>query len=94
MLEGEYKKAAKEITTLGFKGNFFDLEVKITLPQQIIEDENKFIEEILESNRMNLTGRLFKVGVQVTNAGRVIKAGQKQIENIRRKKLCSWRQKS
>ncbi len=75
MLMDEYKKAAKEITTLRFKGEFIDLEVEVARPQ-IIEDKNKLIEEMLENNAMNPTGRLFKLGVQVSNAGMVTKAEQ------------------
>ncbi len=69
MLVDEDKKAAKEIPTRGFKGELLDLEVEVYQPQQIIEDGNKLIEEMLENNVMNLTGQLFKLGVQVVNTG-------------------------
>ncbi len=84
MLVDKYKKVAKEITKLGFKGEFLNLEVEVAYPHQIIEDK-KFIEEMLENNTMNSTGQLFKLGVHVANAGMATNAGQKQIENNKKK---------
>ncbi len=82
----DYEKIAKEVTALGFEGDMLDIEIEVAKPQKIIEDEEKLINEMLETNAMSSTGRLFKLGVQVANAATVTKAGKKRIKQIKQKK--------
>ncbi len=69
-------KIAKEVSLLGFQGGTIDLKVKVAKTQKVINDEEKFINEILDTNSMYSTGRLFKLGVQAANATTVTKAGK------------------
>ena len=76
-----------QITLLGFRGEVLDLEVEIAQPPKAIEEESKLVDEILQTNGMTSTGRLFKIGVQIANAAVVTKAGKKQIQLNEQKKL-------
>ncbi len=86
VLVKDYEKVAHEITQLGFKGELLDIEVEVAQPQQVIADEEKLIEKSVEENAINSTGRLYRFGVQVANAGTVTKAGQRQVELNKQKK--------
>ncbi len=84
------------MTALGFRGEVLDLEVEFgevldlevefARPRKVIEEESKLVDEMLQTNAMSSTGRLFKIGVQIANAAVVTKAGKKQIQLNEQKK--------
>ncbi len=53
MLVSNYENISKEMTEMGFNGNNLVLKVEIAQPQQIITDQEKLINIILEDNAMN-----------------------------------------
>ncbi len=63
----DYDKIVKELTSLGFKGGILDLEVQVPQPQKVNNDENKVINETLDTNASSLTGQLFKLGIHFAN---------------------------
>ncbi len=75
-----YPKIANEGTLLGFKGDIRDLDVKVAKMQQVIDDKEKHLSEMSQTNEMSSTGRLSKIKnvVQIANAAAITKAGKKQ----------------
>ncbi len=74
VLVSEYEKFANKVTLLGFRGGVLDVEVEIAQPQKVIKEESKLVDEMLQTNAISSTGRLFKIGVQIANAATVTKA--------------------
>ncbi len=75
-----------EVTLLGFRGGVLDLEVEIAQPPKAIEEESELVDEILQTNGMTSTGRLFKISVLIVNAAAVTRAGKKRIQLNEQKK--------
>ncbi len=67
ILVEDYNKAAQEVTNLGFKGDYLDLEMDVAVPRALIKDETERIKKIVEEKAANKMGRLFKLGCQVAN---------------------------
>ncbi len=82
----DYKKIAKELTQMGFKGEVLDLRVEVAKPQQRLCNEEQLINKIMDEDEINSTGCLFKCGVQIANAGVMTTAGMRKIESIKKKK--------
>ncbi len=75
----DYDKIVKELTSLGFKGGILDLEVQVPQPLKVNNDEDKLINETLDTNAISSTGQLFKLGVHFANVATVTKV-EKVIE--------------
>ncbi len=75
-----------EVTLLGFRGGVLDLEVEIAQPPKAIEEESELVDEILQTNGMTSTGRLFKISVLIVNTAAVTRAGKKRIQLNEQKK--------
>ncbi len=71
---------------MGFNGNILGLKVENAQPQQIITEEEKLINEILQDNAMNSTGCLDKCGIQVANTSVATTAALQKIKSIKQKK--------
>ncbi len=83
----EYEIISRKVILLGLKGGVLDLEVEISQSQKIIEEGSKLVYEMLQTNVMSSTRRLFKIGVQIANVATVTKAGKKQIQLNKQKRL-------
>ncbi len=64
-----------------------NIEIEVAKQQQVIDDEDKLVEKMLENNLMTSTGQWFKLGAQVANAAVVTRAGQKKIEQMEMKQV-------
>ncbi len=51
ILVEDYEKAADEVTELGFKGEFLDLEMEEAIPRALIADENEWIKKSWKRRR-------------------------------------------
>ncbi len=83
----EYEIISSKVILLGYKGGVLDLEVEISQSQKLIEEGSKLVYEMLQTNVMSSTRRLFKIGVQIANVATVTKAGKKQIQLNKQKRL-------
>lgn len=57
--------------------------------KQEVNDKEKMIQQVLDKDAMTITGHLFKLGVDVENAGIVTAAVCVQIEIVYKEKECS-----
>ncbi len=48
VLASYYKRIARDVTDLGFKGRMLDLDIEVSKPQQVIGDEEKLMEKMMK----------------------------------------------
>lgn len=62
VLINDYNRITREVTDLGFKGEILNLKIEVGKPKQVIDEEEKLFEKMMEKNAVASTGRLFKLG--------------------------------
>ncbi len=67
-LAEDYKKAAKEITEMGFNRGLLDLEMEVVQPQQVIHNEQELVNKLVSKNAVNSTRQLYRLGIQIANS--------------------------
>ena len=82
-LEDEYKAGAEKLSSIGFNGDVFDIELPRVKKRVFTDDEEKTIEALMEKGVINRAGALNKLGVTVANGATMLEAHRRLEERKR-----------
>ena len=74
MLVEYYTKAVTLMHKMGFNSKVLDIRLEVAQPQDVADTNEKLIEELVESKEVSAAGKLFKVGIHVTNCSFFLEA--------------------